>query len=71
MATDNGWEDGPAASFAPEEPAPVEQSTVQRLSCGCCPQGCVCHNHMDIPGLVQPQICANHSDTGEVQVLAS
>ncbi len=39
------------------------------VSCGCCTNGCICHNHMDIPRGQRPQKCAIHSGTGENRYL--
>lgn len=45
------------------------EGLVRQISCGCCTNGCVCHNHMDIPRGLRPQKCALHSGTGEVVIL--
>lgn len=39
-----------------QQPAPV-----RRISCGCCTNGCCCHNHMDIPRGLLPHKCDEHA----------
>jgi hypothetical protein len=34
--------------------------TDDRLTCGCCTQGCVCTNHQDTPNGLPPHTCAAH-----------
>jgi hypothetical protein len=41
----------------------------RQLSCGCCTNGCVCHNHMDIPRGLRPQRCPLHSSTGKTEFI--
>lgn len=43
---------GPRIAIIVEQP--------DRLSCGCCRDGCTCHNHMDIPRGIRPCLCAKH-----------
>lgn len=33
---------------------------VKTLTCGCCSNGCVCQNHMDIPNGRPPKKCEMH-----------
>lgn len=53
-------DDNPAASFCESDPI---SKPIRAISCGCCTNGCVCHNHMDIPRGCRPQKCAVHSGT--------
>lgn len=34
---------------------------IESSTCGCCTNGCVCTNHMDIPNGVRPGPCAAHA----------
>ncbi len=40
-----------------------------QISCGCCRNGCVCLNHMDIPRGIRPQLCEQHSGSGAIRFL--
>jgi hypothetical protein len=31
------------------------------VTCGCCSNGCVCHNHKDIPKGIKPAVCEYHA----------
>ena len=33
---------------------------IKVISCGCCTNGCICHNHMDIPRGDKPGQCEVH-----------
>lgn len=34
---------------------------MDKLTCGCCKNGCRCFNHMDVPNGRRPQKCAPHA----------
>lgn len=36
---------------------------VRAISCGCCTNGCICTNHMDIPRGRAPRRCLLHTDS--------
>ncbi len=39
----------------------MDTTTPRSVSCGCCTNGCVCSNHMDIPRGMVPGPCAYHA----------
>lgn len=36
------------------------RASVNTVTCGCCSNGCCCHNHMDIPRGLKPHKCPLH-----------
>lgn len=43
----------------------TKATTMRRVSCGCCTNGCVCFMHRDVQRGLLMQKCAVHSGTGK------